>query len=190
LSAKVKKTEPQYFGEIRQFYKLHTANVQIYQSAYGTTPQQVVDFARDELQKTLKWEQIFCVFDRDDHPNFENALKSATALNKKFKNELDEPIQFTAIPSIPCFELWLLLHFNCITKEIHRDKVLRELCLPKHLPNYEKGQNGFFALTRKKLPIAFEHANRLAIQCARYTIKNPYTAVGELVKVLIALSDN
>lgn len=28
------KTEPLYFDEIRQFYKLHTANIQVMQSAY------------------------------------------------------------------------------------------------------------------------------------------------------------
>jgi hypothetical protein len=39
------KTEPHYFEDIKNSYKLHTANVEVVQSAYGTTPQQVVDFA-------------------------------------------------------------------------------------------------------------------------------------------------
>lgn len=69
-----KKTEPQYFEEIRKYYKLNTANIKIMHSQHGTTPQQVINFARDELQQTLEWEQVFCVFDRDDHPNFNKEL--------------------------------------------------------------------------------------------------------------------
>lgn len=185
-----KKTEPQYFEEIRKFYKLQTANVKIMPSSYGTAPQQVIDFASDELQKTFKWEYIFCVFDRDDHLNFNNALKSADALDKKFQNELGECIRFNAIPSIPCFELWLLLHFDCISKETHRDEVLRQLRHPKCLPKYEKGKNGIFIDTRSRLSTAFENAQKLAMQRNRHTIENPFTAVGNLVKYLIELSDN
>lgn len=43
-------------------------------SADGTTPLQVMNYAYKELQKTLRWEKVFCVFDRDDHPHFDNAL--------------------------------------------------------------------------------------------------------------------
>ena len=128
------KTEPLYFEEIRQHYRLHTANIRVIQSAYGTTPQQVVDFAKDECLRTLGWEQVYCVFDRDDHPNFNNALASAAALDRKHRNELKQPIRFTAIPSIPCFELWLLLHFECITRECHRNEVYDLLRQPGRLP--------------------------------------------------------
>lgn len=39
------KTEPLYFDEIRQFYRLSTTNIKVRQSDYGTQPQKVVDFA-------------------------------------------------------------------------------------------------------------------------------------------------
>ena len=115
-------------------------------------------------------------------------LKRANTLDKKFQNKLDEDIRFTAIPSNPCFELWLLIHFVCITKEIHRDKVLRELRHTTRLPNYEKGQNGYFSYLHNKLPAAFDHAKQLTNQRAHHSIENPYTAVGELVEHLIKLS--
>ncbi len=135
------KTEPLYFEEIRQHYRLHTTNMRVMKGAYGTTPQQVVDLARDECLKTQEWEQAFCVFDRDDHPkaNFDNAIASAAALDKKYRNELKQPIRFTAIPSIPCFELWLLLHFDCVTQECHRNEVYSLQRQPDHLPGYDKG---------------------------------------------------
>lgn len=39
------KTEPNYFEEIRQTYRLHTANVDVRPSELGTAPIQVVQYA-------------------------------------------------------------------------------------------------------------------------------------------------
>jgi hypothetical protein len=41
------KTEPLYFKEIRAAFRLHTANVEVHPSATGTSPIQVVEYARD-----------------------------------------------------------------------------------------------------------------------------------------------
>lgn len=183
------KTEPLYFDEIRQFYRLSTTNIKVRQSDYGTQPQKVVDFAIDECLKTKRWEHVYCVFDRDDHPGFHNALQSVSAIDQKYKNDLKQPIRFTAIPSIPSFELWLLLHFDCITREIHRDEVVSLLRQPNRLPGYDKGQGGHFARTRVKLPVAFDHAAQLIAERERHGNENPFTAVGELVQRLIALGD-
>lgn len=38
------KTEPNYFTEIRQVYRLHTANVEVRPSELGTAPNQVVQY--------------------------------------------------------------------------------------------------------------------------------------------------
>lgn len=182
------KTEPQYFEEIRQFHRLQTANVVILPSSYGTSPQQVVNFARYKLNESLEWEQVFCVFDRDVHPNFDNALKSAAALDRKFNNEVGEPIRFFAIPSDPCFELWLLLHFYCITHEIDRKKIIQML-RKDYLPNYEKSQKGCFLLTHSRLPTAFKNAKVLTKNRNSNKNENPHTAVGDLVKILTELSN-
>ena len=40
------KTEPLYFKEIRSTFRLQTANVQIHPSALGTSPIQVVEYAK------------------------------------------------------------------------------------------------------------------------------------------------
>lgn len=182
-----KKTEPQYFTEIRQYYRLNTAYVSILQSDYGTSPQQVVDYARDKCLETNQWEQVFCVFDRDDHLSFNTALQSIKALDKKHKNEFKEPIRFKATPSIPCFELWLLLHFECITKEMHRDEVYRNLSRPGLLPGYAKGCNGYFKRTMDRLSNAYINAERTKQERLRTGRENPFTMVDELVKLLTGL---
>jgi len=57
------KTEPHYFEEIRKHYRLSTASIEIMQSKYGTTPQQVVNFAVDRCKETKEYEAVYCVFD-------------------------------------------------------------------------------------------------------------------------------
>ena len=114
------KTEPHYLGEIRAEYRLHTANVQVQPGLFGTTPVQVVEYAEhlfvngDELRNVqpLAFEQIYAVFDRDDHATYHNALTQAAALDGKLRNDLKQPVRFEAIASVPCFELWLLLHLR------------------------------------------------------------------------------
>ena len=184
------KTEPQYFEEIRQFYKLRTADIQVLPCQYGTSPQQIVDFAKDKCLETKQWEKVYCVFDRDDHLNFDNALKSAAAKDKKFKNELHKPIRFIAIKSIPCFELWLLIHFDCLTRETHRDDLRPLLRQDGRLPTYEKGQWGNFERTRHLLETAYSHATRLREEQQRHGRENPYTDVDILVKELTNLIIN
>ncbi len=179
------KTEPGYFSEIRKYYRLSGTHIRI-MPADGTTPMQVVHYAEKELKKTYKWEQVFCVFDRDDHHNFNNALYKAEALNKKFKNEEDDEIEFKAIVSNPCFELWLLLHFIPVTKETHRNQVSHLLRHTTRLPKYEKAKDGFFAKTREKLHIAFDNAKRLS----KDPNQNPHTSIGQIVESLINLREH
>lgn len=181
------KTEPLYFNEIRQFYRLNTTNIQVLPSEYGTEPQQIVDFARDKCLETKQWEKVYCVFDRDEHLTFNNALLSAKARDKKFKNELKKPIRFFAINSIPCFELWFLLHFECHKRETHRSELRQLLRRDSRLPNYEKGQWGNFELTRRLLETAYLNATRLKEERQRHGRENPYTNVDILVKELTNL---
>jgi hypothetical protein len=107
-------------------------------SEYGTQPQKVVDYAYDYCKSNKKWEIVFCVFDEDDHPNFSNAIRSTIARDRKLENDQGEKIGFYAIPSSPCFELWLLLHFEDIIAEISRDDLYKRL--KKHMPGYEKSE--------------------------------------------------
>ncbi len=137
--------------------------------------------------RTRKWEQVYCVFDRDDHQSFNNALQKVNALNNKYKNDLKQPIKFTAIQSNPCFELWLLLHFESVTRNNHRDEVIRMLRQPDRLKDYGKGQAGNFNRTKSNLETAFQNAAILKVERDRLQTENPFTNVNELVYRLINL---
>ncbi|MES9854673.1 MAG: RloB family protein [Candidatus Thiodiazotropha sp. L084R] len=184
------KTEPLYFNEIRTAYRLHTANVQVMPCETGTAPIQVVEYAHDlfingDPHKRIRpraFERIYAVFDRDDHESYFQALDRAQALDGKLRNDSKQAIQFRAIASIPCFELWLLLHFEDITAPLGRNEVLARL--KQHIPSYDKGLNGTFALTVSNLPSATQKTEQLAQENSAYTDPMPYTGVVELVRFL------
>lgn len=181
------KTEPLYFEEIREFYRLRTSNVSVTHGAYGTSPLQIVEYALDLCLNTKKWEHVYCVFDRDDHESFNNALQKISAIDNKYKNDIKQPIHFTAIHSNPCFELWLLLHFECVTRFSHRDEVIHMLGQPNRLRDYGKGQTGNFNRTKNNLEVAFKNAAILKAEISRLKTENPFTNVNELVVRLLNL---
>lgn len=188
------KTEPHYFSEIRHHYKLHTANVQVQPGALGTQPLQVVEFAErlfldGDASRGIQsraFEQVYAVFDRDDHPSYHAALAKAAALRTKLRNDLGVQVKFEAIPSVPCFELWLLLHFEEVQTPLHRTEVYHRL--RQHLPGYAKGQAGHFAATRAQLDVATQRATHLVGQHAAHDGTQPYTDVHLLVGLLTALT--
>lgn len=187
------KTEPNYLGEIRSEYRLNTANVQVEPSAYGTSPLQVVSYAEtlflegSELKhiEPRAFEYVYVVFDRDDHETYHNALAKMDAINGKYLNDNRKKVHFVATPSVPCFELWLLLHFEEVQAPLHRNEVYQQL--RSYIPDYEKGSKGHYALTKINLEIATERANALSQLHNKYDGENVYTAIHELVAKLISL---
>lgn len=79
------RTEPNYFWEIRVAHRLHTANVAVQPSDLGTEPIQVVQYAKalfenGDLRRQIQpraFEQVYAVFDRDDHRTYFDALQFA-----------------------------------------------------------------------------------------------------------------
>lgn len=187
------KTEPNYFGEIRQAYRLHTANVEVRPSELGTAPIQVVQYAKElfesgDRHKNIQpkaFEQVYAVFDRDDHASYFDALTMAEAINGKLKNDNKQAVRFQAIASVPSFELWLLLHFEDIQAPIYRDDVMRRL--KTHIPGYEKGATRAFSITRECISVAMQRAEALAAKFNARSEPEPFTAIGELVGLLMQL---
>jgi hypothetical protein len=189
------KTEPFYLGEIRKEYRLQTTNVQVQHSLFGTSPLKVVEYAEHlfvngDEEKNIQpraFEQVFAVFDRDDHDSYHNALAKAAALDGKRRNILNQAVKFKAIASVPCFELWLLLHFEDVLAPLHRTEVYNRL--RQHLPNYDKGQAGHYADTYHSLAEAIRRAEHLAELPNAHNGDEPYTDMHRLVGLLITLKN-
>ncbi|NOY70235.1 MAG: RloB domain-containing protein [Deltaproteobacteria bacterium] len=182
------KTEPAYFTELIKDLRLNSANVRI--SGQGADPLSVVDFAiaefRKELKKEQKFDRVYCVFDRDRHTTYH------AAMDKVKHTRLGRGGKILAVPSIPCFEFWLLLHFIYTTRPFNAPagdsicfKVGKEL--EKHLPGYRKGDRNVFAKLRGKLDNAIANARRLEQFHQTSGTDNPSTRVYCLVEYLLNL---
>jgi hypothetical protein len=190
------KTEPLYLGEIRQQLRLPSANVQVQPAAYGTEPLRIVEYAKQlftEGQRALgiharSFDRVVAVFDRDEHHTYHAALQRVAALNGKLENDESFEVPFEAVVAVPCFELWLLLHFEDVLAPIQHDQAVARLCA--HLVGYAKGQGSHWVATRARLDAATQRAE--ALMAAGHTAaegKQPFTNMHELVQRLLHLKD-
>lgn len=112
-----KNTEPSYFKQFR----LSSATIKPIGEGYNTVS--LVSRAI-QLSQEKKYEQVWCVFDKDDFPvvDFNNAIAMAQAND------------FGVAYSNQAFEYWLLLHFDdhqgaAMHRSIYNDR-LNELLKP------------------------------------------------------------
>jgi hypothetical protein len=178
-----KKTEPNYFEGLRKEYGLSSTNIHICEDKHGTDPRSVVNCAVEQLKLDKNIDRVYCVFDRDKHQTFNDAIQKLQDKRKMFRSL-----------SIPCFEIWLLLHFIETSRQFcvagdgsNCDEVISEL--KRYIPDYEKGKEGIFTLTKNSLTEAICRAKKLAElqQNSGRPLgdRNPLTEIYELVEYLV-----
>ncbi|MGE4240548.1 RloB family protein [Ramlibacter sp.] len=187
------KTEPQYLNEIRAELRLSTANVHVRHGGFGTDPMDLVEYAEHLFRKGDRnagieagaFDHIYVVFDRDEHDTYYPALSKAAALDGKLLNDERHAVPFEAIASVPCFEVWLLLHFEDVQAPIHRNEVTARL--QAHLPGYKKGGGGHWGATKERRETAAMHAAARASSTTAHDGEATYTDMHRLVDVLMHL---
>lgn len=181
------KTEPNYLQELRDAYKLSTANIKIVGDTCGSSPRNVVEYALAEYQKEKKYNRVYCIFDKDRHPTYSEALQKIRTVR------LGKGDSIYGITSVPCFEVWILLHFVYTTKSFGSTGASGSICaavikdLKRHLPTYGKGDVGLFSSLLERLPQAIVHANQLEKYEAGSGCDNPSTRMHHLVEYLSGL---
>lgn len=126
-------TEPEYFEAFRQEEQNRLVEVVI--DDEGGVPKTLVERAalrkksadkeaEREHDDNLRFDEVWCVFDVDQHPNLPDARQQAR----------DNGIELAV--SNPCFELWLLLHFVDHSAHIGRQAIAS--LLRKHIRAYRK----------------------------------------------------
>ncbi|MBW1700308.1 MAG: RloB domain-containing protein [Deltaproteobacteria bacterium] len=175
------KTEPNYFNELKKAFRLSNANIKV--CGLGSDPLSVVNFAIEAFREEPEFDRVYCVFDRDRHTTYPAALDKIRHIRLGRKSKI------FAIPSVPCFEFWLLLHFTHTTRPFDAPPgdsicftVIEEL--KKYLPVYQKGDQDIFNKTRDKLDDAIINARRVKQFHQTSGTKNPSTEVHTLVEYL------
>ncbi len=186
-----KKTEPHYLKALVADLGLTTAEIEIC-SECGSAPINIVKFGENKFNSDRDLDLVFFVFDRDSHTTYDDALGLINALQKKkkFKGKT-----VAAITSIPCFEVWFLLHFEPHTRpyEAGRGKspcgnLISVLKRKPEFKNYEKGNGNHFEMLRSRLPQARKNSAQTLrqIQDAGSPVHhgNPTTLMHTLIDAL------
>ncbi|RLA52373.1 MAG: RloB domain-containing protein [Gammaproteobacteria bacterium] len=183
------KTEPTYFEDLKDHYSLNSANVEV-TGECGSGPHCVFQFAVQKFQGSVSegntFDRVYCVIDRDAHDSYDSVLQEISSM---------EPREtFFAASSVPCFEYWLLLHFEhraapyaplpgrSVGNQVERD-------LKKYMPEYRKSCRGVFAQLLGQLEQAKAFAARTLAQAERAETDNPSTKVHVLVSDLQSLKE-
>jgi hypothetical protein len=156
------KTEPEYFRAYRVMASVISVDVR---GAAGD-PMRVVQTAREEHDKAARlyqmrkpYDQIWCVFDRDDVPahRFRQAIDEAHRLGVRvaYSNQ--------------AFELWYLLHFHFVNTAMPRSDYIAKL--NSLLPDgYSKNSRTIYRNLQDKQETAIQFAAKLL---ALYPAPNP-----------------
>jgi hypothetical protein len=187
------KTEPYYFEEFCDYHQLRTPRVRIVPGEEGSSPDCVVAYAKRLFDEDTqlgpdRYDQVFCVIDRDKHPTFNAAIQRIDTLKAD-----DKP--FVAIPSFPCFEYWLLLHFT-YTRQAFQAKgnasicvcVIRELRNQPGFAAYAKAQKRVYSLLKDRTDTAIRHAILAEKDAEQTGEENPSTRIHHLVMELQKLA--
>ena len=147
-------------------------------------PLSVVEYAEARAREQGGYDTIFCVFDRDSHESFGRARDKIRGLAARARHALN----IHAIVSVPCFELWVLLHFEqtdrpwptCtdVIARIRRD----------HLQGYQKADGAVLKTLVERLGTALVNARWLSSRPG-IADENPSTTVHTLVDHLRAVGN-
>jgi hypothetical protein len=174
-------TEPVYFKAFELFLKSAIIDVQTEPTGVPMSiARAAVDRARQEgLSKGsvrkpkdsfAQLDQVWAVFDRDDHPGYSDAIQYCADFGVKVGR------------SNPCFEVWLILHQENFDRPDHRNQVCRHLqkLQPEYDPDGSKKCDWIELL--KQVEVAEQRASRqlLARENEGDPFGPPSTTVGEL----------
>ncbi|HXH55113.1 MAG TPA: RloB family protein [Gammaproteobacteria bacterium] len=184
------KTERLYFKGLRSHYRLNIANI-LFIEPKGSAPITLVDEAIKHVKSNPGIDHVYCVFDRDSHTTYHQAIDKINGQNSK-KDPENNTI-YEAITSTPCFEIWILLHFAYTTQQFQRTGTrtpadnLKSLIKKEYLPDYSETNENVFNLLIEKLPVALKNSKKLLQENERTQSNNPETKLHLLVELLMNL---
>lgn len=183
------KTEPNYFNDLSYSLGLTSTNIVVCGKECGSDPRSIVRYALERFQEDQGFDWVFCVFDKDSHSTYEEAIDIAN------RRRMPNGSKLKTIKSVPCFEYWVLLHFQRTTKpytKIGRRSPCDNLSadLKKIFPQYSKGMNGLYDLIKDSTDTAIKNSLHAISQAQKTGTDNPSTEIHILVEKLGQISNS
>ncbi|MCC4771288.1 hypothetical protein FXV91_14285 [Methanosarcina sp. DH2] len=137
-----------------------------------------IDYQKHHARDFLKGDSIFYVFDRDANTNED--LRQAEEIIRDANQQL--------ILSNPCFEYWILSHFEHYFEPIEPKPLERRL--RRFLNSYEKNDPNIYNKTKERIGTAMEHSKKVCQIHLDNRVKilseesNPSTMIFQLVEII------
>jgi hypothetical protein len=121
-------TEQMYFDLFKRVFRLSLGNISVITTVEAKSPMQVVEYAIRSRQRKEDYNAVWCVFDKDDFTDFDDAIAHAGRhkIGVAFSNQ--------------AFEVWFINHFRLLESSLHRSKYKEELSKLLVFP-YDKSRN-------------------------------------------------
>ena len=177
-----RRTEPYYLRGLIEHLGVNAANAHIQPGSYETDARSLVRDAQARFRLNPEYDRVFVVLDGDQAHLADARCEGATAM----ENAAGDQVFVELIVTTPCFEYWLLLHFEHTTRNFRSAEVIREL--KGHLTDYKKGDPNVFAKVRAGLAEAGARAVRGDRELAAARATSPRTDMPVLLEALRAMS--
>lgn len=168
------KSEKFYFDGFRKEARI--SNVEIEVIGKGRPGNSLLKFTQNKVKnESITYDQIWIVFDKDDlsDEEFDSIVSKAIYRNK-----------MNVAYSIPCFEYWLLLHFDYYNTPLTTKDCIKKL--KNRFPVYRKNLDDVYYRLADRKYSAIENAKRMEDEHKKQgntkpSSKNPSTLVYKLV---------
>ena len=179
---------PDYFKKLKKSLCPRTAKVIIKGKECGSDPIDIYKYGEYYLaKKDDGFNHVFFVFDKDSHISYPDALDAILKLARKYKEDIEN---IKAITSVPCFEIWLMLHVKYSDKSYQKAKeLIKELKKYPAFKNYEKSNAGYFDAIKDKTDTAIENSKKLCKDSEDVAHPNPSTLIHEIAIIFKELQD-
>jgi hypothetical protein len=124
------------------------------------------------LRCDADYDNVFVVADYDENQNVGQSLDNILALSRRRR------VRITPVLSCPCFEYWLLLHFEECSAPMNAQQALDRL--RTHIPTYQKSSD-VFSVLEGRVEAAADRSERLFRHMQEVHEVNPSSLMHELV---------
>jgi hypothetical protein len=162
------QTEQIYFDTFKRVFRPSLGNINVITAVEAKNPIQIVEYAIKARQRKESYNAVWCVFDKDDFSDFDNAIVYAqrNGISAAFSNQ--------------AFEVWFISHYRLLASMLHRTKYKEELGKLLLFP-YEKNQTAIVRvcdtlLTEEKVKIAITNARLGYERHVAYTVPDAPSA--------------
>lgn len=191
------QTEPNYLIELKDHLSLDQAAIDIIPSS-GSAPSSVVKHAKKEIKEACNkgnpYAKVFCVIDKDQHLSYASSIEDIRNFNESARNPCGTVL--CAIPSVPCFEYWILMHFTRSTAVFGTGSLspcqhLINTALRAEVPGYQKADRAFSRkIIKEKLHTARQNSALTLQGAVSAGTDDPSTKMHLLIDELEVLKNN